>query len=193
MTMPTACRFIADRGLLIRNALRNLRSAGRPSAVLVALSQRHLKLHRVLAACTSSPSSSALYGNRPCHRTSRAAWDRHAKRCMGSLTCRCGIAARNRQIAVHRRGWPAPMRHVNLFLHPCTQLCAGVLDHLGDVLSAVGVIASPWPPSFWSTSGLNWNELHHARSPAVAPSISRSLAPFQISYYRPVTAQLSND
>ena len=84
-------QVIADRGLLIPHAICGTFAllAG-PLQFSSRLRQRHLKLHRVVGRrYFISVIIGAFTGNRPCLRTSRAAWDGHAKRCMDRLHYRC--------------------------------------------------------------------------------------------------------
>jgi hypothetical protein len=105
------------------------------------------------------------------------------------------IAARNRQIAVHRQ-WMARSYAVT-FTFVSTRvlnLVPAYWSHLGDVLSAVGVIAFTLASIVLVDLGLNWNELTTRRSLTVAHSPSSEAGSLQIrADYRPVTTQLSND
>jgi hypothetical protein len=105
------------------------------------------------------------------------------------------IATRNRQIAVHRQ-WMARSYAVT-FTFVSTRvlnLVPAYWSHLGDVLSAVGVIAFTLASIVLVDLGLNWNELTTRRSLTVAHSPSSEAGSLQIrADYRPVTTQLSND
>jgi hypothetical protein len=75
------------------------------------------------------------------------------------------IAARNRQIAVHRQ-WMARSYAVT-FTFVSTRvlnLVPAYWSHLGDVLSAVGVIAFTLASIVLVDLGLNWKELTTRRS-----------------------------
>jgi hypothetical protein len=67
-------------------------------------------------------------------------------------------------------------------------------SHLGDVLSAVGVIAFTLASIVLVDLGLNWNELTTRSSRTVAHGLSPEAGSHQIrADYGPVTPQLSND
>jgi hypothetical protein len=95
------------------------------------------------------------------------------------------IAARNRQIAVHRQ-WMARSYAVT-FTFVSTRvlnLVPAYWSHLGDVLSAVGVIAFTLASIVLVDLGLNWKELTTRRQtdgsalsylPKLAPSISDTI------------------
>jgi uncharacterized membrane protein len=190
-------QVIADRGLLIPHTLCGTFAllAG-PLQFSSRFRQRHLKLHRVLgrmyfiAVVIGAFTGIALATGRPGlpgTAMQGAAW----------IVCTAAavIAARNRQIAVHRQ-WMARSYAVT-FTFVSTRvlnLVPAYWSHLGDVLSAVGVIAFTLASIVLVDLGLNWNELTTRRSPAVAPCPSPEAGSFQIrADYRPVTAQLSND
>jgi hypothetical protein len=98
------------------------------------------------------------------------------------------IAARNRQIAVHRQ-WMARSYAVT-FTFVSTRvlnLVPAYWSHLGDVLSAVGVIAFTLASIVLVDLGLNWNELTTRRSLTAAHGPSPEAGSLHIrSDYRPV-------
>lgn len=155
-------QVIADRRLLIPHTLAGM------FALLIGplnfssrLRLRHLQLHRVigriyaLAVFIGSFTGIALAAGRPgLPGTSMqaAAW----------MVCTTAavITARNRQIAQHRQ-WMARSYAVTF-----TFVSSRVLNlwprywsHLGDVLSAVGVIAFTLASLLIVDLGLNWHEL----------------------------------
>jgi uncharacterized membrane protein len=155
-------RVIADRDLLIPHMLAGI------FALLIGpinfssrIRERHLTLHRVLgriyvvSVFLGSFTGIALAAGRPgLPGTSMqaAAW----------MVCTTAafVAARNRQIAVHRQ-WMARSYAVTF-----TFVSSRVLNlwprywsHLGDVLSAVGVIAFTLASLLIVDVGLNWREL----------------------------------
>jgi uncharacterized membrane protein len=155
-------RVIADRDLLIPHTLAGI------FALLIGpinfssrIRERHLTLHRVLgriyvvSVFVGSFTGIALAAGRPgLPGTSMqaAAW----------MVCTTAafVAARNRQIAVHRQ-WMARSYAVTF-----TFVSSRVLNlwprywsHLGDVLSAVGVIAFTLASLLIVDVGLNWREL----------------------------------
>jgi len=90
------------------------------------------------------------------------------------------IAARNRQVAVHRQ-WMARSYAVT-FTFVSTRvlnLVPAYWSHLGDVLSAVGVIAFTLASIVLVDLGLNWNELTTPQSDGSALSYLPKLAPFR--------------
>jgi uncharacterized membrane protein len=160
-------QVIADRHLLIPHTLAGI------SALLIGpinfssrIRERHLQLHRVLgriyviAVFVGSFTGIALAAGRPgfpgtCMQA--AAW----------MVCTTAafITARNRQIAVHRQ-WMARSYAVTF-----TFVSSRVLNlwprywsHLGDVLSAVGVIAFTLASLLIVDLGLNWYELTTRRN-----------------------------
>jgi uncharacterized membrane protein len=155
-------QVIADRGLLIPHALSGTVAllAG-PLQFSSRLRQRHLKIHRVIgrtyfvSVIIGSFTGIALAAGRPgLPGTSMqaAAW----------IVCTTAavIAARNRQIAVHRQ-WMARSYAVT-FTFVSTRvlnLVPAYWSHLGDVLSAVGVIAFTLASIVLVDLGLNWSEL----------------------------------
>src|ERR1035438_9898589 len=155
-------QVIADRHFLIPHTLAGI------FALLIGpinfssrIRQRHLQLHRVLgriyviSVFIGSFTGIALAAGRPgLPGTSMqaAAW----------MVCTTAafITARNRQIAVHRQ-WMARSYAVTF-----TFVSSRVLNlwppywsHLGDVLSAVGVIAFTLASLLIVDLGLNWHEL----------------------------------
>jgi uncharacterized membrane protein len=155
-------QVIADRHFLIPHTLAGIfaLSIG-PINFSSRIRQRHLQLHRVLgriyviSVFVGSFTGIALAAGRPgLPGTSMqaAAW----------MVCTTAalIAARNRQIAVHRQ-WMARSYAVTF-----TFVSSRVLNlwppywsHLGDVLSAVGVIAFTLASLLIVDLGLNWHEL----------------------------------
>ena len=160
-------QVIADRGLLIPHTLAGI------FALLIGpinfssrIRQQHLKLHRVLGriyvACVfiGAATGVALASGRPgLPGTSMqaAAWF--------VCTTAAFITARNRQIIQHRQ-WMARSYAVTF-----TFVSSRVLNlwppywsHLGDALSAVGVIAFTLASLLIVDLGLNWHELTTRRS-----------------------------
>ena len=155
-------QMIADRGFLIPHTLCGVIAllAG-PLQFSSRLRQRHLKFHRVLGRiyviCVfiGAASGVALAAGRPgLPGTSMqaAAW----------IVCTTAafIPARNRQIVQHRQ-WMARSYAVTF-----TFVSSRVLNlwprywsHLGDSLSAVGVIAFTLASLLIVDLGLNWREL----------------------------------
>ena len=105
------------------------------------------------------------------------------------------LTARNRHILQHRQ-WMARSYAVT-FTFVSTRvlnLVPAYWSHLGDVLSAVGVIAFTLASIVLVDLGLNWNELTTRRRSTVTHRPSPEAASFQIrADYRPVTTQLSSD
>jgi hypothetical protein len=155
-------QVIADRHLLIPHSLAGI------LALLIGpinfssrIRQRHLRLHRILgriyviSVFVGSFTGIALAAGRPgLPGTSMqaAAW----------MVCTTAafITARNRQAAQHRQ-WMARSYAVTF-----TFVSSRVLNlwprywsHLGDVLSAVGVIAFTLASLLIVDLGLNWHEL----------------------------------
>jgi uncharacterized membrane protein len=155
-------QVIADRGLLIPHTLAGI------FALLIGpinfssrIRQRYLKLHRVLgriyvvSVFVGSFTGIALAWGRPgLPGTSMqaAAWV--------VCTTAAVITARNRQIAVHRQ-WMARSYAVTFtFISSrVLNLVPAYWSHLGDVLSAVGVIAFTLASLLIVDLGLNWHEL----------------------------------
>ena len=155
-------QVIADRGLLIPHTLAGI------FALLIGpinfssrIRQRHLQLHRVLgriyvlSVFIGAATGVALANGRPgLPGTSMqaAAWV--------VCTTAAFITARNRQIIQHRQ-WMARSYAVTF-----TFVSSRVLNlwppywsHLGDALSAVGVIAFTLASLLIVDLGLNWREL----------------------------------
>ena len=160
-------QVIADRGLLIPHTLFSLIAllAG-PIQFSSRFRQRHLKFHRVLgriyviSVLIGALSGIALAAGRPgLPGTSMqaAAW----------IVCTTAafITARNRQTAQHRQ-WMARSYAVTF-----TFVSSRVLNlwprywsHLGDTLSAVGVIAFTLASLLVVDLALNWRELTTRRA-----------------------------
>ncbi|MEO6815785.1 MAG: DUF2306 domain-containing protein [Edaphobacter sp.] len=155
-------QVIADRHLLIPHALSGVMALliG-PIQFSSRFRQRHLQLHRILgriyviAVFVGSFTGIALAAGRPGlpgTTMQAAAW----------MVCTTAafITARNRQITQHRQ-WMARSYAVTF-----TFVSSRVLNlwprywsHLGDVLSAVGVIAFTLASLLIVDLGLNWHEL----------------------------------
>jgi uncharacterized membrane protein len=155
-------QVIADRALLIPHTLCGTFAllAG-PLQFSSRLRQRHLKLHRILgrlyfaSVIIGAFTGIALAAGRPglpgtCMQG--AAWI--------ICTTAAVIAARNRQIAVHRQ-WMARSYAVTFTFvsSRVLNLVPSYWSHLGDVLSAVGVIAFTLASILLVDLGLNWHEL----------------------------------
>jgi uncharacterized membrane protein len=155
-------QVIADRGLLIPHTLCGTFAllAG-PLQFSTRFRQRHLQLHRILgriyfvSVIIGAFTGVALAWGRPgLPGTSMqgAAW----------IVCTTAavIAARNRQIAVHRQ-WMARSYAVTFTVvsSRVLNLMPAYWSHLGDVLSAVGVIAFTLASILLVDLGLNWHEL----------------------------------
>jgi uncharacterized membrane protein len=155
-------QVIADRHLLIPHTLAGT------FALLIGpinfssrIRQRYLQLHRILgrvyliSVFVGSFTGIALASGRPgLPGTSMqaAAW----------MVCTTAavIAARNRQIVVHRQ-WMARSYAVTFTFVSSRvfNLVPAYWSHLGDVLSAVGVIAFTLASILLIDLGLNWHEL----------------------------------
>ena len=155
-------QVIADRDLLIPHTLAGI------FALLIGpinfssrVRQRHLALHRVLgriyvvSVFVGSFTGIALAWGRPgLPGTSMqaAAW----------MVCTTAalLTARNRQIAMHRQ-WMARSYAVTFTFVSSRvfNLVPAYWSHLGDVLSAVGVIAFTLASILIVDIGLNWREL----------------------------------
>jgi uncharacterized membrane protein len=160
-------QVIADRGLLIPHTLAGI------FALLIGpinfssrLRQRHLKLHRVLgriyvvSVFIGAATGVALAAGRPgfpgtCGQA--AAWV--------VCTTAAFITARNRHIVQHRQ-WM-----IRSYAVTFTFVSSRVLNlwprywsHLGDSLSAVGVIAFTLASLLIVDLGLNWHELSTRRN-----------------------------
>jgi hypothetical protein len=155
-------QVIADRHLLIPHTLAGTFAllAG-PLQFSTRFRQRHLQIHRVLgrlyalSVFVGSFTGIALAWGRPgLPGTSMqaAAW----------MVCTTAavIAARNRQVAAHRQ-WMARSYAVTFTFvsSRILNLVPAYWSHLGDVLSAVGVIAFTLASILIVDLGLNWHEL----------------------------------
>src|ERR1700719_4500649 len=164
-------QVIADRGLLIPHTfVGTFALLTGPLQFSSRFRQPHLKLHRVLgrmyfiSVFIGAFTGIALASGRPGlpgTAMQGAAW----------IVCTTAavIAARNRQIAVHRQ-WMARSYAVT-FTFVSTRvlnLVPAYWSHLGDVLSAVGVIAFTLASIILVHLGLNWKELTTRRSLTVA-------------------------
>ncbi len=160
-------QVIADRGLLIPHTLCGTFAllAG-PLQFSTRFRQRHLKLHRLLgrmyfvSVIIGAFTGTALAWGRPgLPGTSMqgAAW----------IVCTTAavVAARNRHIAVHRQ-WMARSYAVTFTFvsSRVLNLVPAYWRHLGDVLSAVGVIGFTLASILLVDIGLNWPELTTRRS-----------------------------
>jgi len=160
-------QVIADRHLLIPHTLCGIFAllAG-PLQFSTRFRQRHLNLHRVLgrmyfiSVIFGAFTGIALATGRPgLPGTSMqgAAW----------IVCTTAavIAARNRQIAVHRQ-WMARSYAVTFTFVSSRvfNLVPSYWSHLGDVLSAVGVIAFTLASILLVDLALNWRELTTRRA-----------------------------
>ena len=155
-------QVIADRQLLIPHTLAGTFAllVG-PLQFSTRFQQRHLTVHRVLgriyvaSVFVGSFTGIALAWGRPgLPGTSMqaAAW----------IVCTTAafLTARNRQIAVHRQ-WMARSYAVTFTFVSSRvfNLVPAYWSHLGDVLSAVGVIAFTLASLLIVDIGLNWHEL----------------------------------
>jgi uncharacterized membrane protein len=160
-------QVIADRGLLIPHTLCGTFAllAG-PLQFSSRFRQRHLKLHRVLgrmyfvSVILGAFTGIALAAGRPGlpgTAMQAAAWI--------ICTTAAVIAARNRQIAAHRQ-WMARSYAVTFTFvsSRVLNLVPAYWSHLGDVLSAVGVIAFTLISILLVDLGLNWHELTTRRT-----------------------------
>ena len=155
-------QVIADRHLLIPHTLAGtLALLIGPINFSSRIRQRHLQLHRILgriyvaSVFVGSFTGIALAWGRPgLPGTSMqaAAW----------MVCTTAafVTARNRQIAVHRQ-WMARSYAVTFTFVSSRvfNLVPAYWSHLGDVLSAVGVIAFTLASLLIVDLGLNWHEL----------------------------------
>jgi uncharacterized membrane protein len=160
-------QVIADRALLIPHTLcGSIALLAGPLQFSNRFRQRHLKLHRVLgriyfgAVILGAFTGIALAAGRPGlpgTAMQGTAW----------IVCTAAavIAARNRQIAVHRQ-WMARSYAVTFTFvsSRVLNLMPSYWSHLGDVLSAVGVIAFTLISILLVDLGLNWYELTHRRT-----------------------------
>jgi uncharacterized membrane protein len=160
-------QVIADRHLLIPHTLAGI------FALLIGpinfssrIRQRYLKLHRVLgriyvvSVFVGSFTGIALAAGRPGlpgTTMQAAAW----------MVCTTAafITARNRQIVQHRQ-WMARSYAVTFTFvsSRVLNLWPAYWSHLGDVLSAVGVIAFTLASLLIVDIGLNWRELTTKRA-----------------------------
>ena len=155
-------QVIADRNLLIPHTLASVMALliG-PIQFSSRFRQRRLQLHRILgriyviSVFVGSFTGIALAWGRPgLPGTSMqaAAW----------MVCTTAafLSARNRQIAVHRQ-WMARSYAVTFTFvsSRLLNLWPRYWSHLGDVLSAVGVIAFTLASLLIVDLGLNWHEL----------------------------------
>ena len=160
-------QVIADRGLLIPHTLCGTFAllAG-PLQFSSRFRQSHPKLHRVLgrmyfvSVIIGALTGIALAAGRPgLPGTSMqgAAW----------IVCTTAavIAARNHQVSVHRQ-WMARSYAVTFTFvsSRVLNLVPAYWSHLGDVLSAVGVIAFTLASILLVDLGLNWYELTTRRT-----------------------------
>jgi uncharacterized membrane protein len=159
-------QVIADRGLLIPHTLSGTFAllAG-PLQFSMRFRQRYLQWHRVIgrvyvvAVFVGSVTGIALAWGRPgLPGTSMqaAAW----------MVCTTAafVMARNRQIAAHRQ-WMARSYAVTFTFvsSRVLNLMPAYWSHLGDVLSAVGVIAFTLASILVVDLGLSWHELKTRR------------------------------
>jgi len=160
-------QVIADCGLLIPHTLCGTFAllAG-PLQFSSRFRQRHLKLHRILgrmyffSVILGAFTGIALAAGRPGlpgTAMQGAAWI--------ICTTAAVVAARNRQIAVHRQ-WMARSYAVTFTFvsSRVLNLVPAYWSHLGDVLSAVGVIAFTLVSILLVDLGLNWHELTTRRT-----------------------------
>jgi len=160
-------QVIADRRLLIPHTLCGTFAllAG-PLQFSTRFRQGHLKLHRVLgrmyfvSVIIGALTGIVLATGRPgLPGTSMqgAAWI--------ICTTAAVIAARNRQITAHRQ-WMARSYAVTFTFvsSRVLNLLPAYWSHLGDVLSAVGVIAFTLASILLVDLGLNWHELTTRRT-----------------------------
>jgi uncharacterized membrane protein len=155
-------QVIADRHLLIPHTLAGtLALLIGPINFSSRIRQRHLRLHPILgyiyviSVFVGSFTGIALAAGRPgLPGTSMqaAAWM--------ACTTVAVVTARNRQIKVHRQ-WMARSYAVTFTFvsSRVLNLVPAYWSHLGDVLSAVGVIAFTLASLLIVDIGLNWREL----------------------------------
>jgi uncharacterized membrane protein len=155
-------QVIADRHLLIPHTLAGtLALLIGPVNFSARIRQRHLQLHRILgriyviSVFAGSGTGIALaYGRPGLPGTSMqaAAW----------MVCTTAafITARNRQIVAHRQWMVRSYAVTFTFVSSrVLNLVPAYWSHLGDVLSAVGVIAFTLASLLIVEIGLNWHEL----------------------------------
>ncbi|MGD0730125.1 MAG: DUF2306 domain-containing protein [Terracidiphilus sp.] len=160
-------QVIADRHLLIPHTLAGIFALliG-PINLSSRIRQRYLRFHRVLgriyviSVFIGAATGIALASGRPgfpgtCGQA--AAWV--------VCTTAAFITARNRQIAVHRQ-WMARSYAVTFTFvsSRVLNLWPAYWSHLGDTLSAVGVIAFTLASLLIVDLGLNWRELTTRRA-----------------------------
>lgn len=160
-------QVIGDRGLLIPHTLcGTFALLVGPLQFSSRFRQRHLKLHRVLgriyfvSVLLGAFTGIALAAGRPGlpgTAMQAAAWI--------ICTTAAVVAARNHQIAVHRQ-WMARSYAVTFTFvsSRVLNLVPAYWSHLGDVLSAVGVIAFTLISILLVDLGLNWYELTTPRA-----------------------------
>lgn len=155
-------QVIADRGLLIPHTLCGIFAlVVGPVQFSTRFRQRHLRLHRVLgrmyfgSTVIGALTGVALAWGRPGlpgTAMQGAAWV--------VCTAAAVIAARNRQIAVHRQWMVRSYAVTFTFVSSrVLNLVPAYWSHLGDALSAVGVIAFTLASILLVDLGLNWHEL----------------------------------
>jgi hypothetical protein len=173
-------QVIADRGLLIPHTLcGTFALLTGPLQFSSRFRQRHLKLHRIvgriyfISVIIGAFTGIALATGRPGlpgTAMQGATW----------IVCTtvAVIAAHNRQVAVHRQ-WMARSYAVTFTFvsSRVLNLVPAYWSHLGDVLSAVGVIAFTLASIVAVDIGLNWNELTTRRSLTVTDALFPKLAP----------------
>jgi uncharacterized membrane protein len=162
-------QVIADRHLLIPHTLAGtLALLIGPINFSSRIRQHHLRLHRTLgyvyaiSVLVGSFTGIALAAGRPgLPGTSMqaAAWM--------VCTAVAVVTARNRQINVHRQ-WMARSYAVTFTFvsSRVLNLVPAYWSHLGDVLSAVGVIAFTLASLLIVDIGLNWRQITARRDPA---------------------------
>jgi uncharacterized membrane protein len=160
-------QVIADRHILIPHVLfGTLALLTGPAQFSSRLRQRHLQFHRVLgrvyvaSVFLSAPTGVLLSAGRP-------GFPGTLMQALAWVVCTAAalITARNRQIPQHRQ-WMARSYAVTF-----TFVSSRVLNlwprywsHLGDSLSAVGVIAATLLSLLAVDLGLNWRELTTQRA-----------------------------
>lgn len=155
-------QVIADRALLIPHTLAGILALSiGPINFSSRIRQRHLKLHRVLgkvyvvSVFVGAATGVALAFGRPgfpgtCGQA--AAWV--------VCTTAAFITARNRQIVTHRQWMMRSYAVTFTFISSrVLNLWPAYWSHLGDALSAVGVIAFTLISLLAVDLGLNWHEL----------------------------------
>ncbi len=160
-------QVIADRGLLIPHTLCGTFAllAG-PLQFSSRFRQRHLKLHRMLGRVYfGSVVMGAFTGI--ILATGRPGLPGTAMQGATWIICTAAavLAARNRQIAVHRQ-WMARSYAVTFTFvsSRVLNLVPAYWSHLGDILSAVGVIAFTLASILLVDLGMNWHQLTTRRN-----------------------------